>query len=464
MQRFYPTSLLSQYRSKMSISFLESALFFLLVVFLPTQFGKHFWPSFSIVAGLRIDYLSPTLYFTDILLGILFIIFLMRLFSQRRILELLKSLLKQKKQSIIYSTICIFLLLNIYYSSKPQAGLYGLLRLLEYLFFSYAVVSMVVRKKSLILYKGLAIAVIFQSFLAIGQFLHQGSLNGLFYYVGERTFTSGTPGIANASIDGALLLRPYGTMPHPNALGGFFLVSLLLLLNAYVQEKRKIIIIAILVSFPAFFLTLSRSAFLAGTVVSVVILYKLGSERKLTKRLLSRVSLLFWLPISLSFVSLHQILFPRILEFTFHGEDVQQRLSLTQAAFAMIKDNIFVGVGLKNFLIALPYYQSQLSGQIFIQPVHNIYLLIVSELGMFLSIFILFLFLTFLQRLKRNRVSSINIALIIAVLIIGLLDHYILTTQQGGLLLSLIMGYLYGNSTFTNRGGKNNRIKTVRTT
>ena len=50
------------------------------------------------------------------------------------------------------------------------------------------------------------------------EFIKQASLNGLFWWLGERTFTSSTPGIAKAVIDGRLLMRPYATFPHPNVL------------------------------------------------------------------------------------------------------------------------------------------------------------------------------------------------------------------------------------------------------
>jgi len=41
---------------------LQQRLFWLLVFLLPVQFGRHFWPEWSYVMGLRIDYLSPTIY------------------------------------------------------------------------------------------------------------------------------------------------------------------------------------------------------------------------------------------------------------------------------------------------------------------------------------------------------------------------------------------------------------------
>ncbi len=48
-------------------------LFSLLLVFLPTQLGYHVWPDWALVLGRRIDYISPTLYATDILIVLLLV-------------------------------------------------------------------------------------------------------------------------------------------------------------------------------------------------------------------------------------------------------------------------------------------------------------------------------------------------------------------------------------------------------
>jgi len=52
---------------------MQQVLFSLLLVFLPTQLGLHFWPGWALVLGRRLDYLSPTLYVTDILIVFLLI-------------------------------------------------------------------------------------------------------------------------------------------------------------------------------------------------------------------------------------------------------------------------------------------------------------------------------------------------------------------------------------------------------
>src|SRR3982751_4486804 len=57
---------------------LETLLFSLLLILLPTQLGKHFWPFFSYIYSLKIDYLAVTVYFWDFLVYLLWIVSLGR--------------------------------------------------------------------------------------------------------------------------------------------------------------------------------------------------------------------------------------------------------------------------------------------------------------------------------------------------------------------------------------------------
>jgi len=56
--------------------------FYLLILFLPTQLGRHFFFDFSFVSGIRIDYLAPTIYLTDILVLLLFIAWVLNLLGR----------------------------------------------------------------------------------------------------------------------------------------------------------------------------------------------------------------------------------------------------------------------------------------------------------------------------------------------------------------------------------------------
>jgi len=54
-----------------------SILFKLIIFFLPTQLGLHFWPNFAFIRGVRFDYFAPTVYFTDVLLFLLIVNFIL---------------------------------------------------------------------------------------------------------------------------------------------------------------------------------------------------------------------------------------------------------------------------------------------------------------------------------------------------------------------------------------------------
>ena len=95
--------------------------FFLLIVFLPTQLGLHFWPEWSYVLGRRIDFLSSTLFITDILLvGTVMFWLLEYLFMKKSIKGLVLSIWGK---SILLNTIYLMLIpLFIYFNILNAAS------------------------------------------------------------------------------------------------------------------------------------------------------------------------------------------------------------------------------------------------------------------------------------------------------------------------------------------------------
>ncbi len=233
--------------------------FFLLVLFLPTQLGKHFWPDFSYVLGQRIDYFSPTIYLTDILIGFLFLL------EFKEILKLLK------KNSIVLLFYCsIVVLLSFYWvhwqNQNPALLVYQWLRLAEWLFLVVWVKRNISLKETIL---PLSLSVIWTSFLALGQLCQQRSLG--FWFLGERTFYSATPGIALASWQGQLFLRPYATFPHPNVLAGYALV--VFSLNLWFDWSPRILRqLALIVSAAVMLLAFSRTVWLTWLLMTSVFL------------------------------------------------------------------------------------------------------------------------------------------------------------------------------------------------
>ena len=177
------------------------------IFLLPVQFGKHFFPSYAFIDGIRIDYLDPTLYLTDIIAVILLITYYK------------KFVFPKTKLVAIF---IILLVINIIFSLSPFVSIYKTIKYLEIilLFFMFSKITL---SSKWVLWSFL-LASIIQIILTILQITTAGSIQRLFYFLGERYFTIGTPGIAKVVINGIEVLRPYGTFSHPNSLAGFFLL------------------------------------------------------------------------------------------------------------------------------------------------------------------------------------------------------------------------------------------------
>jgi O-antigen ligase len=397
---------------------LERLVFYLILLLSPTQFGRHFWPSFSYVYGIRIDYLSPTVYVTDILISLLFVLVLIN-----------KRKLKVARNFLLF-IFYIFLVLLI--SNYWQVGIYGFVKILEFSFFVIYITAASIKKESLI--KILVIPFLFESFLSIWQFLNKGSIGSLFYFLGERTFNGQTPGIANASIDGNLALRPYGTFSHPNVLAAYLLIVFTLIIFSF-KKFNIFFFITLVIGGVALLLTFSRVVILLFGVIILFKLYLLIREKQ-NKLLHSAIGL-----IALSLFLYAIFLSPfsaRFLSLSLSDLSVVQRQQLMLASFQMFLKSPLLGLGVNSFLLNIPHYINQ-QYVLFIQPVHNIYLLILSELGLFgISFFVLLLVKAF-RKIIKTKNFLIGMVLV-EILVLGFFDHYFLTLQQGQLLFALVIG------------------------
>jgi O-antigen ligase len=411
---------------------LHPKIFYLLILLLPIQLGKHFWPKFAFVFGLPIDYLSPTIYLTDILVvGILVSWGFGKIKSPRpRRGEAEGGQISNLKS---FFFIFCFLIVSAFLAQSQGVAFYKLIKLLEF-FLLGLYIAKTKLDLSLITYH-LSLTVIYSSLIAIGQFLKQSSLNGIFWYLGERAFTLSTPGIAKGNFAGRLFLRPYGTFPHPNVLAGFSLISLVLILFDKSKKRGFIFWPSLVLGTIAILLSFSRVIWLVGGGMISFFFLKKARKKKIF------VFFPFLLVFLLTLV---------FLKFPFDSQSISRRLELNQSALLMIKKNLLLGVGLGNFLVQLPNFWQVNERIRFLQPVHNIFLLVGAETGLIgLGVFIWFLFLTFKKLLeisncppsacRRRGRGKLGIPLLI-ILLTGVADHYWLTLQQGQLMFALVLG------------------------
>lgn len=400
----------------------ERIIFFLTILFLPIQLGKHFWPEFSIVSGVRIDYLSPTLYLSDFFI-------LLLIFVGRK--KIFRSIFLTHKVFILF---LLSTFLGVILSKSPAAGMFGVLKFLEMILFGVYVSQALRYQNTFFKDTVLAFAIsgVFESFLGTLQFLNHGSLNGIFYFFGERMFTSSTPGIANASIYGELMLRPYATFPHPNVLAYFLLVSFFLLFFSLYRFTKimRMVSWAVLCLFGAtLFLTLSRTALLFF-IVSLLVLFVQGFKQNR------------WLLIGFAAILIGGLMLTpigaRFLQTSILEEAVQERVQLLTLSWKLFQTHPLFGVGLSNLFF---YESSLISSRLtfLFQPVHNTYLLLLAETGLIgFSCMLVFLYKTGREVFRKKH--ALALVLFASVLALGLFDHYFLTVQQGQLLAALVFG------------------------
>lgn len=381
----------------------EALNLFLIFFFLPTQLGLHFWPFFSYLQGYRVDYLSPTFYFTDLLL----IIYLLRHLSN------IKTILTIKIKKTL--PLIVFLILNLLFSLSPLNTLFWFLRLIIYFVFVYLLRFLHYPLSKVFL--PLLLGVSLQIFLAIFQFTHQSSLDGFWYYLGERHFSLSTPQIAKFNFFGHLLLRPYATFSHPNAFAGFLFLVLLLTRQITISFSKAIQAILII------------SILLTGSKAVLIVTILLYLNSPLFFNLFLSFLLTFLLPLLPHITSTLHTSLPYTLS---------SRLTFLQHTTSLLIHYPIFGVGYGNYLVGLTNIlpTNQLLPSL-LQPVHNLPLLLISEFGL-VGLFPLIT----VYRYKFKNFPSKNLVVLSLLLVLSVFDHYFYTLPQTKLLLLIVLGYL----------------------
>lgn len=374
--------------------------FFLLGLTIPWQLGKHFWLNFSYLNGLRIDYLAPTFYLSDLVLGgLLLILFVTNKHKSIRV----------KKPSALGLGLILVLIINFLVAQHPGLFFY---RLYQYVKLIALVVlfNQIKPNQTKTFFSGLGLSTVLALVLAVNQIIYQGSVQDLWYFLGERSFTLNSPGISTVSIYGQKLLRAYAFFSHPNSLAGFFLP----LVFIYLTLKKPILaIIAMIVVILAF----SKSHII---LLGLGFLFFFAKKQKFC--LLCKVSqtlFVLWL-----------IWFAWILKND--PVSLSSRLGSILPAFQFIVKHPF-GIGLGHYLYPkLPPFP---------QPVHNVFFLLTIEWGWLIWFLLYKLSKKLISSAKKNQLVRLLILLLV---LMACFDHYLITLNQNLMLLGVLLGLFIG--------------------
>ena len=364
----------------------------------------------------------------------------------------IRMLMEGMKRKGFIVLILVFYLETALFGLRPLLGIVIWIKLCLLAFFGLYI-SRYIRTLSQLFIIGILfmISSFFESLLAVFQYLSQSSLNSWLYYLGERTFTGTTPGIANAVVDGTLFLRPYGTFPHPNVLAGFLLIVSLYILFFVARRStgfvRYVSAGILVLNSIVILLTLSRVVILLWFVfVSSILLSVLLKKRTFKKSIF--FAGVAGITLSMVLLPFLKILLGRFAETSLFEEAVSYRIELISSAIEIIRNHPFTGVGLGNFIPALNTVREPLSVGLYFQPVHNIFLLVASETGILGCILFLWFLIKTIRRLlsKMGKQMALRkeygvfLLLLLSILFISLFDHYFLTLQQGMYLFAFVLG------------------------
>jgi O-antigen ligase len=319
---------------------------------------------------------------------------------------------------------------------------------------------------------------VLQALFGIGQFIAQGS--PVSNWLGLASHDPASAGTAVVEAGGMRLLRAYGSLPHPNILGGYLAVALLVAFGFYLrvyedvrhgfatwtrenvrrhlegrtwyvrQAWRIVGILSVLTILTVgLLLTFSRSALLgfgAGWFVTLVSLLVL--KWQWGWQLWAKWT--FFLGVVATFVVLavpSAFTARATVEGRLEEQSISARQQLINDAYDLLKLEPLRGVGYGNMAVAVYDRLNRARPSAFdYQPVHNTYLLSAVELGVLGGLVFLTLLLTALRNSlvsmfqQRNWVAVTGLATLCCLLVIGLFDHYVWTLPAGAGLLWFVLG------------------------
>lgn len=269
--------------------------------------------------------------------------------------------------------------------------------------------------------RGFVIGMLGQTLIVMTQMLLQKNI-GLPLVV-EPTLSRELAGVAKISLGDNILIRAYGTFPHPNILAFAGITALILVYNRGIGKKQAVMlyILTLIMAgmFDHYILTSIQAIIIAGLVgISLNLNIKLDFAQNINKIIIVLLHTLIILSFSklalallliVDFMYLTSLLdkkmfyveqfqnrvksLPRmivnsgamigivvlwILPYQQILDTILKRVFYLQDAFAMIQSNFLLGVGLGQYVANLSdnreFWQYE--------PVHNVLVLLLSELGL----------------------------------------------------------------------------------
>jgi hypothetical protein len=410
---------------------LSRILFFVLILLVPLNLGKHFELIDSYVWGILIDYLVPTVYLQDIILFFVILFWVLSGGLKRFFSNSNKVLERKEVQFSILFVFSVFL--SVLNSVRFIPSLYAYSRLVLYFFlFIYILLEIPVEDYFFKILRIFSFSIFLLSVLGIAQYLSGGSVFDNYLILGEQPYSASTFDVAKKSFLGRSVIPSYGLFRHPNVFGGYLSI-LLVWIATFVKKRKQFLAVFVLGTISLFFTfsIISWGVFIFGLLLHLFF-------QKDPVNIIIKKRFTMWLVFLTAFL----ILIMPLVRLFENSEDpsVFRRMNFARASYRMITDYPLFGVGWNNSTALMDEYNYETRDVRFVQPVHNIFLLVFSESGIFsFGLFIVFLYFSG-RRLINSRYFHLFLISFLQIILLGSFDHYFLTINQTLLLFWIIFG------------------------
>lgn len=309
-------------------------------------------------------------------------------------------------------------------------------------------------RRWLVVVAGVLVAAgVIQAAIAVGQVVVQRDL-GL-RMIGESRLAPDISGVAKIDTPAGKFIRGSGTFPHPNILAAFLAAALMAWWWLFVRGSPSralwrdaglfVVGALLLAGFAATFSRLGVLAVAAGFACATWrVWYVPGLRRRFGIN--ARLAVVFVVASAVGLSLLFPLWFSR---FTVSRSDqtISLRLDYLRAAGRMVADRPLLGVGPGTFAEALPRYSGEFVEPWQRQPVHNVPVLVLAELGILggaaLAVFLWRLLRPLFVRAETTDqalVKTLAVGWLVVLGVSALGDHFLWAVPQGKMLLWAVLG------------------------
>lgn len=446
------------------IKVITEYLLYLLVFIIPWQIRYIFYQ--PIIKDVIYEYGTYSLYGFDILLGVIFVLTCINLFQ----LTFNKQKIILKKHFLKFWILYSFFILSLFSSIWALSwgiSLFYILKYFEGIIFIFLLNKVDYKFEKLLNF--FLASVLVQGIIGIFQFIYQTDLFGSNKWLGVSEHSPKDLGVSVINTGARRWLRSYAFLPHPNILAGFLGLGWVVSIYKYLRlkivsglktrNKNDFFLASFIIFTFALLTTFSRAVWVSCFVVFVIlVLFSFYSKKFKLKLSFLKLGTIGFLIVINFFLIYKPLIFTRfnINQNRLEQISINERVSYINQSKNIIKTNFLFGVGIGNFTKSVYELEDIKKEAYYYQPVHNIYLLLISELGL-LGFVLLLLFITKWAKLFLFLLNNLEIVLFsgfsLTIMVTGFFDHYWLTLHSGIVMLFFVIGIC---SKFINNIKENN--------